>query len=201
VSSHFTQFLTASDHPLKRQYNLQRLRHLFSPRGIYSLTHGGITIIEREPWGEDRLQDTTDPLTDAFELSLLSWLQETVGVTPLSCVGTNAYFWEIDFEGQTVSLVVLGKMKNTATPPSSGVDWLLRVEEEEPLKFIPLLETCFQEGPRVKRKMEEGKIRTQFKSTDLRPDSPLAQSRWEPNAEAPEESSEQKPKVKKWWTF
>lgn len=182
MPSHFDRFLADSDSPLKGQYARPALRRLFSPAGRFSLTYGGLTAIPRDAWGEHRRKSERDRQAEAFELALLGWLEQTVGVTPVSCGGTNALFWEIDYQGRPVELVVVGKLKNTATSAGPGVDWFLRVEEAEPLAFIPLLEGQFTAMPRIRRKVLDGKIRTQFKSGELLPDSDLARSRWTPPA-------------------
>ena len=116
-----------------------------------------------------------DPIADAFEDRLLEWLQIRLGVKPVSNRGTNTSFWEFEFKGHKVELSVIGQKKNTATPPAPGTDWILRVEEEEPLEFISILEKSFVSTKRLKRKMSHrGKIRMQFKSTELLPESELA---------------------------
>ena len=116
-----------------------------------------------------------DTVADAFEDRLLEWLQIRLDVKPVSNQGMNTSFWEFEFKGHKVRLTVIGQKKNTATPPSPGTDWIIRVEEEEPLEFIPILEQSFVSQKRVKRKMSHNnKIRMQFKSTELLPESELA---------------------------
>jgi hypothetical protein len=142
--------------------------HDFSPGGRHTLTHGGQTVIPR-PVAEP------DPLADAFEAKLLRWLQYGVKVKPLSCAGTNTLFWKFDFQGHDVEIAVIGQTKNTTTPPAAGTTWVLRVEEKQPLTFIPLLEQQFVAAHRVKRKLDDaGKTRVQFKSNELSKDSVLA---------------------------
>ncbi|MFO7852650.1 MAG: hypothetical protein ACQERS_10475 [Bacteroidota bacterium] len=116
-----------------------------------------------------------DSVADAFEDRLLGWLQIRLEVKPVSNQGMNTSFWEFEFKRHKVTLSIIGQKKNTATPPTPGTDWILRVEEEEPLEFIPILEQSFVSKKRVKRKMSHNnKIRMQFKSTELLPDSDLA---------------------------
>jgi hypothetical protein len=139
----------------------------FSPGGRHTLTHGGQTVIPR-PIAEP------DPLADAFEAKLLRWLQYRVKVKPLSCAGTNTLFWKFDFQGHDVEIAVIGQTKNTSTPPAAGTNWVLRVEENQPLTFIALLEQQFLAAHRVKRKMgDTGKTRVQFKSNELSQNSEL----------------------------
>lgn len=109
-----------------------------------------------------------DPVADAFEDRLLEWLQIRLDVKPVSSQGMNTSFWEFEFKRHKVTLSIIGQKKNTATPPAPGTDWILRVEEEEPLEFIPILEQSFVSKKRLKRKMSHNnKIRMQFKSTGL----------------------------------
>jgi hypothetical protein len=116
-----------------------------------------------------------DPVADAFEDRLLEWLQIRLGVKPVSNQGMNTSFWEFEFKGHKVTLSIIGRKKNTATPPAPGTDWILRVEEEDPMEFVSILEQFFISANRVKRKMSHsGKIRVQFKSTELLPESELA---------------------------
>jgi hypothetical protein len=139
----------------------------FSPIGKHSYTAAGEEIIPRPV-------DVKDPVADAFESRLLKWLQYTLKVKPESHFGTNALFWKFDFNGSPVELAVVGQTKNTGANISDELDWLLRVEEHEPLPFITALEAQFDDSRRVKRKLKHnGKMRYQFKSTELLKDSPL----------------------------
>jgi len=108
---------------------------------------------------------------DVFERRFLRWLDEEISVEPKKASGTNAVYWTVDFKGRSVEFVVIGRGKNTSRSPNEDVEWLLRVEEEEPFSFIPLLESCFLPVNRVKRRMGAGRIRMQFKSTELLPGS------------------------------
>lgn len=142
-----------------------------SPAGKHSLTHDGRTVIPRSAARDD-------PAADAFEDRLLEWLQTRLGVAPISHAGTNTFFWKFELSGHEVEVAVIGQKKNTSTPPGPGIDWIIRVEEEEPLEFIRALERCFVSANRPKRKMPDDgkiKIRVQFKSTELLPGSDLAE--------------------------
>lgn len=138
-----------------------------SPSGAYTLIYDGNTVIPRHSIGQD-------PVADAFEARLLTWLQARIGVIPASRTGTNTAYWTFDYNGSQVSLAVIGQKKNSATPPSADTEWLLRIEEAEPMPFTQILEQCFVAKDRVKRKIYDGKVRVQFKSGELLPDSGLA---------------------------
>jgi hypothetical protein len=111
---------------------------------------------------------------DSFEDVLLEWLRTRVGVKPVQCQGTNSQFWRFEFNQHMVDLVVIGPGKNTSTPPAPGTDWIVRVQEQEPLEFVRLLESSFAPGNRLERRMGGGRIRVQFKSSELLPGSELA---------------------------
>lgn len=114
-----------------------------------------------------------DPVADAFEERLLDWLKHELGIACAEGQGPNSRYWRFYHEGSLVELVVIGQRKNTCKPPSPGIDWLLRIQQQEPLTFAPLIERFFTRVPRTRRTMDKGVIQVQFKSTELLPDSPL----------------------------
>lgn len=125
-----------------------------------------------------------DPVADAFEVRLLEWLQSTVGTTPprrrSRCPamtpdqGTNVGYWELEYEGSIVELVVIKRRGVLDLPLREGIDWIVRVDEREPAPFISRLEAEFIPARRIPRRMYDDMIREQFKSTELRSDSTLA---------------------------
>lgn len=137
------------------------------PRGAQTLTCGGHMTIDRPAL-------PSDPATDAFEARLLGWLEQELKVKPICHAGSNALFWRVEFNGKTVDLGLVGRHRNHQTQLAPGVDWLLRIEESEPLDFIARIEQHFVDTERIRRRLRDGKIKIQFKSTELRPESALA---------------------------
>lgn len=139
----------------------------FSPKGKHSFTAGGTEVIDR-PYASE------DTYADAFEIRLLNWIQFNLKVKPVSHFGTNTLYWKFDFNGSPVELAVIGQSKNTGMTIADELEWILRVEEFEPLQFIPVLEKHFANVKRVKRKLDDaGKVRIQFKSLELLGNSQL----------------------------
>ncbi|MGF1580259.1 MAG: hypothetical protein ACFCD0_12930 [Gemmataceae bacterium] len=123
-----------------------------------------------------------------FERRLLNWLQNTVGVRPYPDSGMNTNFWKFRFQGNKVELAVIRNKQNTALELSPDVEWLIRVEEPEPLKFIHVLEKRFVPKTRVQKNVHyNGTIRMQFKSTELLLDSDLSD---EGTADAPKDEGD-----------
>jgi hypothetical protein len=104
---------------------------------------------------------------EAFENGLLHWLRTDMGLKPVARSGTNTRYWAFAHGGQEVHLAVIGQQHNTSTPPEPGIDWILRIEEPEPLAFVTVMERHFVANSCFKRKMPGGTLRVQFKSTDL----------------------------------
>ena len=105
-----------------------------------------------------------DPAAD-FERQLLAWLHITFGILPEGRQGTNAEWWEIEIDGAPVAI---GLVRPDGREPQPEWDWLLRVEQSEPLIFLSLVADHFEEGAGLRRRMPNGRIRVQFKSTALR---------------------------------
>ncbi len=158
----------------------QRFSHAGPERTVRSLdvSRHDSGVDDRDPVTHDgdtdipELVPSADPVADAFERRLITWLTTSVNVRPVMRTGTGALYWTFQYQEQDVALVVVGHGKN-GMPPAEGTDWLLRVEEAKPFSFLPKLESCFQPADRLKRKMHDGKVRIQFKSTELLPDSEL----------------------------
>ena len=74
---------------------------------------------------------------------------------------------DVRYDNAPVSFVIVGQTKNGA-PPAPDVAWLLRVEEPEPCAFIERVQRHFEPGLAVRRRMSDGRVRVQFKSTALR---------------------------------
>jgi hypothetical protein len=108
-----------------------------------------------------------DVMADAFEQQFLGWLGSVVGVSARPHRGTNAQSWKFIHHGSEVEFVIVGQMKNTCEPPTADIDWLLRIEEREPTEFIDLVAGHFAPADRVRRRKSGGRIRVQFKSTEL----------------------------------
>ncbi len=141
--------------------------------------------------GSDKEPLPDDP-ADVFEKHFLEWLWREHRAHPVSCTGTNSFYWQLEIGSKNIQFVIIGKSgKNTATPPS--VDWILRVEEAEPLQFIPIIEDQFIAEKRIKRKINDDgeKIRMQFKSTELKIDSGLMHL----DAELPDQRPETETKI------
>lgn len=104
---------------------------------------------------------------EAFERRFLAWIHISFGIFPERQAGTNAFWWKFTFNDSDVEAVIVGQRKNTATPPSATTEWLLRVEESEPVEFIKAVERHFTPGSGVRRRMSDGRTRMQFKSNEL----------------------------------
>lgn len=130
------------------------------PRGRQALTMGGHVTIDRPSFPED-------PVTDAFERHLLRWIEEDLKLRPVCHAGSNAIFWRIDIEGKPVDIGIVGRLRHPTTELRDGVDWILRVEEEEPADFIAGIERWLGVPARVRRQLAREKIRVQFASTDV----------------------------------
>jgi hypothetical protein len=108
----------------------------------------------------------TDPIADPaaeFERRFLAWVHITFGVIPEGRQGTNAEWWEVQIGG---SPVAIGFVRAANRDPREW-DWMLRIEEAEPLVVLPQVEAHFAEGAGLKRKLPSGRIRMQFKSSAL----------------------------------
>jgi hypothetical protein len=111
---------------------------------------------------------------ERFENSLLNWLRTDIGLKPVSCLGTNTRYWAFTYGMHEVHLAVIGQQHNTSAP-TPNLDWILRIEEPEPLAFVAVMEQHFVASERLKRKMQgSGKTRVQFKSTEWLPHADLA---------------------------
>jgi hypothetical protein len=106
---------------------------------------------------------------EGFENGLLIWLKADMGLNPVERSGTNARYWAFAYGGHEVHLSVIGQQHNTSTPPTPGIDWILRIEEPEPMAFVAVMAQHFVANSCFKRKMSGGTVRLQFKSTDLLP--------------------------------
>ncbi len=135
--------------------------------GGKDVTRDLLGIFSAEP---DTVDVSAKPAA-VFERRLLRWLAEELSVEPVKALGTNAVYWKFEFKGREIEFVVIGRGMNTANSPGQDVEWLLRVEEEEPFEFIPVLEKCFITANRVRRRTGDGRIRMQFKSTEILPGS------------------------------
>jgi hypothetical protein len=109
------------------------------------------------------VEQAVDAAAD-FERRFLAWLHITFGVLPEGRQGTNAEWWEVEIAG---SHVAIGLVHASSRSPTPEWDWLLRVEEAEPLTFLPAVEAHFEAGSGLRRRMSGGRIRVQFKSTAL----------------------------------
>ena len=98
---------------------------------------------------------------------MLTHLESRLGLSFVKKRGTNSQFYEARLPTSTVEIVVVGRMKNTATPPRPGENWLLRVEGAPP-ELVNELERFFKEGSKLTRVMSNGKLRLQWKSADYR---------------------------------
>jgi len=85
----------------------------------------------------------------------------------LICGYLNAHWWTFDYGGATIRFVVVGQTKNGSSPPSPGIDWLLRVEEPEPCTFVEQVQRHFAPGSGVRRRFSAGRVRIQFASIAL----------------------------------
>jgi hypothetical protein len=137
------------------------------PRGGQSLTCAGALTIDRPVL-------SPDAVTDAFEAKFIAWLEGDLLLKPISHAGSGALFWRVAFHGKTVDIGLIGRLRCPGTPLAEGVDWILRIEEEEPTDFVALVEEQFARTDRVRRRMYDGKTRVQFKSTELLTESVLA---------------------------
>lgn len=92
-----------------------------------------------------------------------------MGLKPVARSGTNARYWAFAYGMHEVHLAVIGQQHNTSAP-APNLDWILRIEEPEPLAFVAVIEQHFVASERLKRKMPgSGKTRVQFKSTEWLP--------------------------------
>ena len=103
-----------------------------------------------------------------FENGLLNWLRTDMALKPVSRSGTNARYWAFAYGGHEVHLSVIGQQNNTSAP-APNLDWILRIEEPEPMAFVAVMAQHFVANSCFKRKMPSGTVRVQFKSTDLLP--------------------------------
>ncbi len=106
-----------------------------------------------------------------FERRLVAHLRAQ-GAVLEEASGTNARFWKVRHRGRDAQLVVVGGIHNTASAPTGEESWLVRVEEEEPLALALEIGAHFAPDGMLRRVMG-AKVRVQFKSSDLRADSPL----------------------------
>jgi hypothetical protein len=83
-----------------------------------------------------------DEFADAFEKKFLRWIETELKVQAIPATGTNSLYYHFEFESNNVNMVVIGKNKNTAMSPTTS-DWILRIEEEDPPRFIPKLDLHF----------------------------------------------------------
>lgn len=104
-------------------------------------------------------------------------MRNDIGIAPTEAYGTNARYWRFYHEGSLVELAVIGQRKNTCRPPAPGIDWLLRIQQQEPLTLAPVIERYFSAVPRIRRRIDNGAIQIQFKSTELLPESPFVSPR------------------------
>ena len=108
-----------------------------------------------------------DAEAEKLEGALLEHLRTTHGLSCQRRRGTNSAYYVSTYERKEVAFSVVGRMKNTSTPPGFGVKWLLRVEEGPPLAFADLFADFFEPGSRFQRTMSDGRLRCQWKSTDF----------------------------------
>lgn len=141
-----------------------------APAGSRCLSDDGQRVIPRP-----RITGR-NPVADAFEARLLRWLETETGAAPICCSGPSGFFWHVQLDDYGADLMVIADKKNAVATPPEGETWLLRIEEAEPLVFVPLLETLFVREARFKRKVA-GKLRVQFKSSELEPGSILGTKR------------------------
>jgi hypothetical protein len=106
------------------------------------------------------------PRTHAeIERRLLELAASLGGARPVRQSGTNSSYWRFTFKGRATDFSVVSPEGNTATPPTGGVLWILRIQEPDPPLFAAEVGRLFRPGSGLVRAMAGG-VRTQFKSTE-----------------------------------
>ena len=104
---------------------------------------------------------------DAFERSFLAWLHISYSILPEHHVGTGNYYWSFPLDEKVVEFAIVAQTYTPGLPARESTDWVLRIEEAEPARFIRSVEGYFVDGSGIRRRMRNGKTRLQFKSSKL----------------------------------
>ena len=118
-------------------------------------------------WARPILRAFDPPVPDAcswppaeFERQLLAWIHISFGTLPVSQPGMQGTAWSFPAGDSEVVFEV--------SPSQANADhWMIRIDEMQPVRFLPYFERHFSPGAGVGAIMPGGRVRMMFWSSDM----------------------------------